>query len=107
MQPPRTHSNLAARMGRWSAAHWKKATFGWLAFVIVAFALARKRPAIGRAAFMLVTLAGAFTAFGVIAPFLPGLRQGSIAVIALAAPIGLAAAWTLRERLRPDPSPAT
>jgi RND superfamily putative drug exporter len=26
-------------MGRWSAAHWKKATFGWLAFVIVAFAL--------------------------------------------------------------------
>ena len=25
--------NLAARMGRWSAAHWKTATFGWLAFV--------------------------------------------------------------------------
>ena len=34
--PPR---NLAARMGRWSAAHWKIATFGWLAFVLVAFAL--------------------------------------------------------------------
>jgi RND superfamily putative drug exporter len=33
-------SNLAARMGRWSAAHWKTATFGWLAFVIVAFLLA-------------------------------------------------------------------
>ena len=32
-------SNLAARMGRWSAAHWKTATFGWLAFVLVAFAL--------------------------------------------------------------------
>ncbi len=31
--------NLAARMGRWSAAHWKAATFGWLAFVAVAFAL--------------------------------------------------------------------
>ena len=30
---------LAARMGRWSAAHWKQATFGWLAFVGVAFAL--------------------------------------------------------------------
>ena len=28
-----------ARMGRWSAAHWKTATFGWLAFVVVAFAL--------------------------------------------------------------------
>jgi uncharacterized membrane protein YdfJ with MMPL/SSD domain len=31
--------NLAARMGRWSANHWKTATFGWLAFVLVAFAL--------------------------------------------------------------------
>jgi uncharacterized membrane protein YdfJ with MMPL/SSD domain len=28
--------NLAARAGRWSAAHWKTATFGWLAFVLVA-----------------------------------------------------------------------
>ncbi len=26
-------------MGRWSAAHWKTATFGWLAFVLVAFAV--------------------------------------------------------------------
>src|SRR6187200_2771179 len=33
------HSNLAARMGRWSARHWKTATFGWLAFVLVAFGL--------------------------------------------------------------------
>jgi uncharacterized membrane protein YdfJ with MMPL/SSD domain len=31
--------NVAARMGRWSADHWKTATFGWLAFVLVAFAL--------------------------------------------------------------------
>jgi uncharacterized membrane protein YdfJ with MMPL/SSD domain len=31
--------NLAARMGRWSADHWKTATFGWLAFVVVAFVL--------------------------------------------------------------------
>ena len=31
--------NLAAQMGRWSAAHWKTATFGWLAFVVVAFGL--------------------------------------------------------------------
>ncbi len=31
--------NLAARAGRWSAAHWKTATFGWLAFVVVAIAL--------------------------------------------------------------------
>jgi uncharacterized membrane protein YdfJ with MMPL/SSD domain len=28
--------NLAASAARWSAAHWKTATFGWLAFVIVA-----------------------------------------------------------------------
>src|SRR3954470_13822654 len=34
------HSNLAARMGRWSASHWKTATFGWLAFVGGAFGLA-------------------------------------------------------------------
>jgi uncharacterized membrane protein YdfJ with MMPL/SSD domain len=31
--------NLAARAGRWSAAHWKTATFGWLAFVLVAVVL--------------------------------------------------------------------
>jgi uncharacterized membrane protein YdfJ with MMPL/SSD domain len=31
--------NLAARVGRWSARHWKAAVFGWLAFVIVAFAV--------------------------------------------------------------------
>jgi uncharacterized membrane protein YdfJ with MMPL/SSD domain len=31
--------NLAARIGRWSADHWKTATFGWLAFVVFAFAL--------------------------------------------------------------------
>ena len=38
--PAKTHKeNLAARMGRWSADHWKTATFGWLAFVVVAFAL--------------------------------------------------------------------
>jgi uncharacterized membrane protein YdfJ with MMPL/SSD domain len=35
----RKKQNLAARMGRWSAAHWKTATFGWLAFVVVAFLL--------------------------------------------------------------------
>ena len=31
--------NLAERAGRWSARHWKTATFGWLAFVVVAVAL--------------------------------------------------------------------
>jgi uncharacterized membrane protein YdfJ with MMPL/SSD domain/pimeloyl-ACP methyl ester carboxylesterase len=31
--------NLAARMGRWSANHWKTATFGWLALVVVAFGI--------------------------------------------------------------------
>jgi uncharacterized membrane protein YdfJ with MMPL/SSD domain/pimeloyl-ACP methyl ester carboxylesterase len=33
------HRNLAARMGRWSASHWKTATFGWLALVVVAFGI--------------------------------------------------------------------
>ena len=31
--------NLAARAGRWSAAHWKTATFGWIAFVALAVVL--------------------------------------------------------------------
>src|SRR5262249_4600171 len=39
MSPVKPSANLAARMGRWSAAHWKTATFGWLAFVLVAFAI--------------------------------------------------------------------
>src|SRR5215216_2870009 len=32
----RSPRNIAARAGRWSAQHRKKAIFGWLAFVIVA-----------------------------------------------------------------------
>ena len=44
MQPPSntvvpSRRNVAARMGRWSAQHRKKAFFGWLAFVIAALAL--------------------------------------------------------------------
>src|ERR1044072_1410002 len=31
--------NFAARMGRWSAQHRKKAIFGWIAFVIVSFVI--------------------------------------------------------------------
>jgi RND superfamily putative drug exporter len=31
--------NIAARAGRWSAAHWKTALGGWLAFCVVAVAL--------------------------------------------------------------------
>ncbi len=36
---PDKKRNLAARMGRWSASHWKTATFGWLALVVVAFGI--------------------------------------------------------------------
>jgi uncharacterized membrane protein YdfJ with MMPL/SSD domain len=36
MPPVKNSRNIAARMGRWSAAHWKTATFGWLAFVVAA-----------------------------------------------------------------------
>ena len=39
MKPLEHSDNLAARMGRWSAKHRKKAIFGWIAFVIVAFVL--------------------------------------------------------------------
>src|ERR671937_2157231 len=39
MSPSTRSSNLAARMGRWSASHWKTAVFGWLAFVVAALAI--------------------------------------------------------------------
>lgn len=29
-------TNFAGRAGRWSAAHWKTATFGWIAAGIIA-----------------------------------------------------------------------
>ena len=34
MSPLKQSRNLSARMGRWSASHWKTAVFGWLAFVV-------------------------------------------------------------------------
>jgi uncharacterized membrane protein YdfJ with MMPL/SSD domain len=33
------HMNIAARAGRWSAAHWKAATLAWVAFVVAAVTL--------------------------------------------------------------------
>ena len=38
MSPLKRSNNIAARMGRWSANHRKKAIFGWLAFVVLAVA---------------------------------------------------------------------
>jgi RND superfamily putative drug exporter len=39
MSPLKKSNNIAARMGRWSASHWKTAVFGWLAFVVAAVAI--------------------------------------------------------------------
>jgi uncharacterized membrane protein YdfJ with MMPL/SSD domain len=39
MSPLKRSNNLAARMGRWSASHWKTAVFGWLAFVVAALVI--------------------------------------------------------------------
>ena len=36
MSPLTKSNNIAARMGRWSASHWKTAVFGWVAFVLLA-----------------------------------------------------------------------
>jgi len=36
MSPLMKSNNIAARMGRWSASHWKTAVFGWIAFVLLA-----------------------------------------------------------------------
>ena len=35
MSPLKHSKSFAARMGRWSASHWKTAVFGWLAFVVL------------------------------------------------------------------------
>jgi len=39
MSPLKRSTNVAARMGRWSASHRKIAVFGWLAFVVAAFVI--------------------------------------------------------------------
>ncbi len=39
MSPLKQSTNVAARMGRWSAKHRKTAIFGWLAFVVASFAI--------------------------------------------------------------------
>jgi hypothetical protein len=73
----------------------------WLV-LLVALALLNRGPKARRAVFLLSTIVGGLAAFGVVAPFLPGLRQGSFAVILLAAPLALVGSWILRERSRPD-----
>ena len=39
MSPLKQSTNIAARMGRWSARHRKTAIFGWLAFVVASVVL--------------------------------------------------------------------
>jgi hypothetical protein len=78
----------------------------WLA-VVALLPFAARRPPLQVGVYRLVTIVGALTLIGVVAPFIPGLSQGSFAVIALAAPLGLAAAFVLRERTRPEPVVAT
>jgi uncharacterized membrane protein YdfJ with MMPL/SSD domain len=42
LSPLKRSNNIAARMGRWSASHWKTAVFGWLAFVVLALAIGQQ-----------------------------------------------------------------
>ena len=72
----------------------------WLV-LLVALAAMNRVPRARRAVFVLSTIVGGLAAFGVLAPFLPGLRQGSFAVIALIAPTVLVGTWILRERSKP------
>jgi hypothetical protein len=74
--------------------------------ILIALSLATRVSRARRFVFVLSTIVGALAAFGLIAPFLPGLRQGSFAVIALMAPAALVGAWILRERTKADPVPA-
>ncbi len=41
MKPLNESKAFAARMGRWSANHWKTAVFGWLAFVVASVFLSQ------------------------------------------------------------------
>jgi hypothetical protein len=69
--------------------------------LVFALPFARRSPRAATAVHYLATGLALLASFGVIAPFLPGLRQGSFAVIALAAPLAITAAWIIRERYRP------
>jgi len=42
MSPLKRSNNIAARMGRWSASHWKTAVFGWLLLVVLVFMVGAK-----------------------------------------------------------------
>jgi hypothetical protein len=77
----------------------------WLVIVAL-LPFASNRSAWRASIYTLATFAGALAILGVIAPFIPGLSQGSFAVVALAAPLGAAAAWVVRERTRPEPASA-
>jgi uncharacterized membrane protein YdfJ with MMPL/SSD domain len=44
LSPLKRSNNIAARMGRWSASHWKTAVFGWLVFVIASFYIGMQVP---------------------------------------------------------------
>ncbi len=79
----------------------------WL-ILLLAMIVARRSPRADHAVYYVATGVALLAAFGVVAPFLPGLRQRSFAVIALAAPLAITAAWIIRERYRPVtvPQPA-
>ena len=77
----------------------------WLV-LLAALAAMNRVPGARRVVFVVSMVVGVTAAFGVLAPFLPGLRQASFAVIALFAPVALVGAWILRERSRPEPVPA-
>lgn len=76
--------------------------------LLPAMLVARRSPGARHVVFYIATGIALLAAFGILAPFLPGLRQGSFAVIALAAPLAITAAWIIRERYRPVsvPQPA-
>jgi uncharacterized membrane protein YdfJ with MMPL/SSD domain len=42
LSPLKKSQSVAARMGRWSANHWKTAVFGWFLFVIVSMGLGQQ-----------------------------------------------------------------
>lgn len=70
----------------------------WLPLVVLPFL---RGDGVRRAAHLLASAVGILAGLGVLAALVPPFRQGSLAVIALAAPVALVTAVMLREQFRP------
>src|SRR5204863_446428 len=60
-----SRETFAARAAKWSAAHWKTATFGWLVFVVAAIVVGSAAGSVPITFLILLFAFGAFVAAGI------------------------------------------